>query len=224
MTVAEEVAVTQEEEQLVVFELAGESYGLDIGAVNTIIRMQAITHVPRAPEFVEGVINLRGSIIPVVDLRKRFGLNAYEETKASRIVVVETAGGAFGLIVDAVTETLSLSREVIEPPSSIVSTADSHYLRGVAKLEERLIILLDIERILGAEETDALTEAAPAFSEIEEPVATSPASTPEGAAATAAAGRPEEGGGSNPSTRTPKRSRTNGKRAKATAKVAVAAR
>jgi len=207
----QERATSTEEEQLVVFELAGESYGVDIGAVNTIIRMQEITHVPRAPAFVEGVINLRGSIIPVLDLRKRFGLNAYEETKASRIVVVETAGGAFGLIVDAVTETLSLSREVIEPPSSIVATADSHYLRGVAKLEERLIILLEIERILRLEETDALAEAAPAFSEIEEPVAT------------AAAGRPEEGGASNPSTRRPKRSRTNGKRAKATAKVTAAA-
>lgn len=160
MTITEEVATATEEEQLVVFELAKESYGVDIGAVNTIIRMQRITHVPRAPHFVEGVINLRGSIVPVIDLRKRFGLGTYEETKASRIVVVETAAGLIGMIVDAVTETLSLASDAIEPPSSLVTTTDSHYLRGVAKLDERLIILLDIEKILSLHETDALAELA----------------------------------------------------------------
>jgi purine-binding chemotaxis protein CheW len=158
MTVAQEIALAAEEQQLVVFELSRESYGVDIGAVNTIIRMQPITHVPRAPEFVEGVINLRGSIVPVIDLRKRFGLDSYAETKASRIVVVETAVGLVGMVVDAVTETLSLSREAIEPPSSVVTTTESHYLRGVAKLDERLIILLAIEKLLSAAETEALGE------------------------------------------------------------------
>ncbi len=214
---SETASVTEQEEQLVVFELAGESYGVDIGAVNTIIRMQQITHVPRAPEYVEGVINLRGNIIPVVDLRKRFGLEAREDTKASRIVVVETLLGAFGLIVDAVTETLTVSRGVIEPPSSIVATADSRYLRGVAKLEGRLIILLEIEQIVAALEgddltEDDLTEAVPAFSQTEEPVAATAVGPAEGLVP------------SNPSPGKPKRSRTNGKRAKATAKVAVAAR
>jgi len=156
MTAGAEVAATTEEEQLVVFELDRESYGVDIAAVNTIIRMQQITHVPRAPEFVEGVINLRGSIVPVIDLRKRFGLGAFEETKASRIVVVETAAGLVGMVVDAVTETLSLAGDAIEPPSSLVTTADSRYLRGVAKLDDRLIILLDLERILTESESDAL--------------------------------------------------------------------
>ncbi len=158
MTMTQELGVGSEEQQLVVFELSGESYGVDIGAVNTIIRMQPITHVPRAPEFVEGVINLRGSIVPVIDLRKRFGLSAFEETKASRIVVVETGGGLFGMIVDAVTETLLLSRDSIEPPSSIVTSADSQYLRGVAKADDRLIIMLDIQRILSASETEMLAE------------------------------------------------------------------
>jgi len=157
MTVAQEIALAAEQ-QLVVFELSRESYGVDIGAVNTIIRMQPITHVPRAPEFVEGVINLRGSIVPVIDLRKRFGLDSQEETKASRIVVVETAVGLVGMVVDAVTETLSLSREAIKPPSSVVTTTESHYLRGVAKLQERLIILLAIEKLLSDAETDALGE------------------------------------------------------------------
>ncbi len=156
MTASQELALGSEEQQLVVFELSGESYGVDISAVNTIIRMQPITHVPRAPEFVEGVINLRGSIVPVIDLRRRFGLSNFEETKASRIVVVETESGLIGMIVDAVTETLSISFDAIEPPSSIVTSTDSRYLRGVAKTDDRLLILLDIERILSAAESEAL--------------------------------------------------------------------
>ncbi len=158
MAIAQEVTSGVEEEQLVVFELAGESYGVDIGAVNTIIRMQRITHVPRAPVFVEGVINLRGSIVPVIDLRKRFGLGTFEESKASRIVVTETKSGLMGIIVDAVTETASLPTDAIEPPSSLVTTADSHYLRGVAKMDERLIILLNLESILTESESDELAD------------------------------------------------------------------
>jgi len=158
MTMTQEMALSSEEQQLVVFELSGESYGVNISAVNTIIRMQPITHVPRAPAFVEGVINLRGSIVPVIDLRKRFGFAAFEETKASRIVVVETNVGLIGMIVDAVTETLSLQTDAIEPPASIVTSADSRYLRGVAKVAERLIILLDIQKILSAAEGGAVTQ------------------------------------------------------------------
>jgi purine-binding chemotaxis protein CheW len=158
----QELGVGSEEQQLVVFELSGESYGVDIGAVNTIIRMQPITHVPRAPEFVEGVINLRGTIVPVIDLRTRFGLAALEETKASRIVVVETEAGVMGMIVDAVTETLSLSSNSIEPPASIVVSADSQYLRGVAKLDDRLIIMLDIEKVLSEREVASLSGLADA--------------------------------------------------------------
>jgi len=160
MSLTQEVATDSEEQQLVVFELSGESYGVEIGAVNTIIRMQPITHVPRAPEFVKGVINLRGSIVPVIDLRTRFGLAGFEETKASRIVVVETESGLMGMIVDAVTETLSLPTSAIEPPSSIVTSADSRYLRGVAKADDRLLILLDLERILTASEKEVMTSIA----------------------------------------------------------------
>ena len=178
MTMTEEAAVAAEEEQLVVFELAGESYGVDIGAVNTIIRMQRITRVPRAPDFVEGVINLRGSIIPVIDLRKRFELGAFEETKASRVVVVETAAGLIGLIVDAVTETLSLASDAVEPPSSIVTTADSRYLRGVAKLDDRLIILLDLERIFGDSESEQLRGVGAAVADAAETEVEMPAAAP----------------------------------------------
>jgi purine-binding chemotaxis protein CheW len=156
MVVTKEAVATKQEEQLVIFELGNESYGVDIGAVNTIIRMQPVTHVPRAPEAVVGVINLRGSIVPVMDLRKRFLAGAYEETKASRIVVVETEIGVIGMIVDAVTETLSIAADTIEPPSTLVSTVDSQYLRGVAKVAERLIILLNIEKLFSRIETEAI--------------------------------------------------------------------
>lgn len=153
-----DVGVDESFEQLVVMELSGESYGVDIGAVNTIIRMQEVTAIPRTPSFVEGVINLRGSIIPVIDLRKRFGLNVGEMTKASRIVVVETSNQVIGMIVDAVAETLRLPIEAIEPPSPVVVSVDSSYVRGVGKLEGRLLILLDLDKVLTAKEAESLAK------------------------------------------------------------------
>lgn len=155
----EHVAMMDDEQQLVVFELSGESYGVDIGAVNTIIRMQDITEIPRSPEFVEGVINLRGSIIPVIDLRMRFGLPQGEATKASRIVVVEAVGQMIGLVVDAVTETMRLADGSIEPPSPIVTSVDSEYVRGVGKLENRLVILLDLDKVLSSSDVETLRSA-----------------------------------------------------------------
>jgi purine-binding chemotaxis protein CheW len=149
-------ANVSEEEQLVVFELASESYGVDIGTVSTIIRMQSITAMPKSPKFVEGVINLRGNIIPVIDLRKRLGLAAGEATRASRIVVVDASGQMIGMIVDAVAETIRLSQDSIEPPSPIVTSIDSDYVRGVGKLESRLVILLDLDKVLTVKESEAL--------------------------------------------------------------------
>ena len=128
------------EKQLVVFDLAEEAYGVDIGAVREIIRMQDITQVPRTPEFVEGVINLRGKVIPVVDLRKRFGFEAEDATKDTRIVVVDIGGQDIGVVVDAVNEVLRVAAGAVEPPSSVITTADSEYLLGIVKLETRLIM------------------------------------------------------------------------------------
>ena len=121
---ADNNSVSLEERQLVIFDLAAESYGVDINAVQGIIRMQTITKVPRTPEFVEGVINLRGEVIPVVDLRKRFGLTATEETKDSRIVVVYIGGQQVGMVVDAVTEVLRISADSIEPPRAVTESSD----------------------------------------------------------------------------------------------------
>jgi purine-binding chemotaxis protein CheW len=140
------------EQQLVVFDLANEHYGVNISAVESIIKMQAITAVPRAPSFVEGVTNLRGSVVPVIDLRQRFGLPAGEETKETRIVVVEMGGTTVGMVVDGVSEVLSVTEEDIEPPSPIVMTIDSAFITGIAKVDDRLIILLDLGRVLSTGE------------------------------------------------------------------------
>ena len=143
-------------EQIVVLDLGGEAYGVEIGRVEEIIRMQAITRVPNGPAFIEGVTNLRGRVIPVLDLRKRFGLPASDATRRSRIVVGELGEHTVGLVVDGVSEVLQLSSEAVEPPSTLVTSADSGFLRGVAKLDERLILLLDLSRILSRSEAEDL--------------------------------------------------------------------
>ncbi len=152
--------VLDAEEQLVIFELANEVYGVDISRVQEIIRMTTITRLPRAPEFVEGVINLRGKVIPVVDLKKRFGLAEGDRTKASRIVVVDVGDHTIGMVVDAVSEVLRVHSSAVEPPSPVVTTIESDYIRGIAKLEGRLIILLDLDKVLSWEEKRKLREVA----------------------------------------------------------------
>ncbi len=155
----EEDKQQQSEKQLVVFDLANEVYGMDIGVVLEIIRMQEITKVPRTPEFVEGIINLRGKIIPVVDLRKRFSLPVTDETADNRIVVVDIDGQGIGMVVDAVAEVMRINSGSIEPPSEAITTQESDYLLGIAKLDDRLIILLDMNNLLLKEERRALVQA-----------------------------------------------------------------
>ena len=152
---AMEPTIGGDEQQLVLFQVGAELYGVDIARVHEIIRLQAITRVPRAPAFVEGIINLRGKVIPVVDLRRRFGLPSAEHTRASRIVVVEIGDQVVGIIVDAVSEVLRVHGAAIEPPSPVVAGIDSEYLHGIAKLPERLVILLDLDRVLARDERRA---------------------------------------------------------------------
>ncbi len=133
--------------QLVTFFLGGEVYGIDILAVQEIIRMQNITDVPRTADYVEGVINLRGKVIPIIDLRKRFNLVASEETKDSRIIVVEIHHKIIGMIVDGVSKVIRLNADLVEPPSLIVGGADYNYIKGVGRINDQLVILLDIEKI-----------------------------------------------------------------------------
>jgi purine-binding chemotaxis protein CheW len=146
--------------QIVVCELGGERYGLDIGSVYEIIRIQPITAVPAAPEFVEGVINLRGRIIPIVDLACRFGLPRQDTTKASRIIVASTGGLRVGLIVDGVSEVLMVPEEAVESTPEVVVGHNSAYIRGIAKLDEDLVILLELEALFGESERTKLAAAA----------------------------------------------------------------
>ncbi len=156
--------VAETETQLVVFDLASEFYGVDIGDVREIIRMQSITRVPGAPPFVEGVINLRGSVVPVVDLRKRLALTINEQTQESRIVVVDIAGRDVGVIVDGVNEVLRIPLSSVDPPSSMITDSDSDYLRGIARLEDKLIILLDLSKALATIDTQSVLDSATASS------------------------------------------------------------
>ena len=151
-----EQTTTFSDEQMVGLELAGEFYGVEISRIQEIIRMQPITSVPNGPAFVVGLTNLRGRVIPVMDLRARFSLDVSEPSRRSRIVVAEMGEHTVGLIVDAVSEVLRISPSMVEPPSSLVTSADSAYLRGVAKIDERLVLLLDLSHVLSADEDAAL--------------------------------------------------------------------
>jgi purine-binding chemotaxis protein CheW len=144
--------------QLVTFSIGEEEFGVDILKVQEIIRMMGITKVPKAPNFVEGVINLRGNVIPIVDLRKRFGLDAREHDKHTRIIVIEINSTIVGFIVDAVSEVLRIPAGTVEPPPPVVAGFDSEYISGVGKLEDRLLILLDLNRLLSSEEVDVLAQ------------------------------------------------------------------
>ncbi|MBN1162082.1 MAG: purine-binding chemotaxis protein CheW [Dehalococcoidales bacterium] len=136
------------EKQMVLFELGTETYGLDIASVHEIIRMQPITKVPKAPFYVEGVINLRGRVIPVIDIGKRFGFEKTEEAKNNRIVVINIKDTTLGIIVDAVTEVIRIPAESIDPVSDIVTSGQSDYLQGIAKLPEKMIIILALDKLL----------------------------------------------------------------------------
>ncbi len=144
--------------QLVVFKIGNEEYGVEISEVQEINRMIEITKIPRAPEFVEGVINLRGKVIPVIDLRKRFGMEKKDYDKNSRIIVVEIDEKLVGMIVDAVTEVLRITSDSIEPPPPIIAGIGSEYLKGVGKLDDRMLILLDLSKVFTDTEKEHLLE------------------------------------------------------------------
>jgi purine-binding chemotaxis protein CheW len=146
--------------QVVICQLGDESYGLDIGSVYEIIRFQESTAVPTAPGYVDGVINLRGRIIPVMDMSSRFGLKRAETTKSTRIIVAGTAGMRVGLVVDAVTEVMMVSDDAVEPTPPVVSGMDSTYIRGIAKLSEQLVILLDLGALFSEYVATGVTQAA----------------------------------------------------------------
>lgn len=144
--------------QLVTFKVGSEEFGIEIFSVKEIIRMLGITKVPQAPEFVEGVVNLRGKVIPIIDIRKRFGMDSLNHDKNTRIVVVEMENVLVGFVVDAVSEVLRIPADTVEPPPPVVAGIEAEYINGVGKLEDRLLIMLDLNKLLGADEKNALKQ------------------------------------------------------------------
>lgn len=140
---------TGNEMQLVIFKLGREDYGVSILQVQEIKRIMDITRVPNSPDFIKGVINLRGSVLPVLDLKKRLDLPPGEYTDSTRIIIVKVEEIIVGLIVDGVSEVTALAAENIEPPGNVVSGVSAQYLSGVGKQDDKLLILLNLATIVG---------------------------------------------------------------------------
>lgn len=148
--------------QLVTFGIDEEEFGVDILRVQEIIRIMEITKVPKSPPFVEGVINLRGKVIPIIDLRRRFGMPAKKYDKSTRIIVVDISMSTIGFVVDSVSEVLRIPASTVEPtpPSALIGQNDSNYISGMSKLSDRLLILLDLDKLLTSEELEAVESVA----------------------------------------------------------------
>jgi purine-binding chemotaxis protein CheW len=146
--------------QLVSFQLAKEIYGIEITKVREIILISEITKIPQTPHYVRGLINLRSTVIPVIDLRSFFGLQEGEQTDESRIMVLQAAGKTIGIMVDAVSEVLRVKNDQIAPPPPTVTQLGKEYITGLVKLDKQLLILLNIDLILGNEKTDEILTAA----------------------------------------------------------------
>ena len=144
--------------QLVSFKLGDEEFGVDILSVQEINRMMPITKMPDTPHYVDGIVNLRGRIIPVIDLRTRMGMSRKEHDNHSRIIVVELSYSVVGFIVDRVHEVLRIPTSITEQPPSVVAGIDSDYITAVGKLEDRLLILLDLNKVITSEELQMVEE------------------------------------------------------------------
>jgi purine-binding chemotaxis protein CheW len=147
--------------QLVTFTLGNEEYAVDILKVQEINRMADIAKVPNSPSYVEGVINLRGRVIPVVNLRRRFGLGEKDRDARSRIVIMDVQGVTMGLVVDSVSEVLRIPSGIVEATPPMASDVSTEFIRGIAKLEDRLIILIDMDKLIERPESVAIVGCAP---------------------------------------------------------------
>ena len=135
-------------QQVVVFELSGETYALDILHVHEIIRIQPVTPVPGAPEYIEGLINLRGRVVPIVDLRKRFTLPTRPIGDKSRIIVIQVGDDIVGVVVDAVFEVITVAPDLVEPAARVVTGLDAESIRSIAKIEGRMVAVLNPDKII----------------------------------------------------------------------------
>ncbi len=146
--------------QLVSFTIGEEEFGVNILTVQEINRMVDVTRVPNTPSYVDGIINLRGKVIPIIDLRCRFSMERKPKDKNTRIIVVELSGTIFGFVVDSVSEVLRIPLSVIEPPPSIIAGISKEFITSIVKLDDRLLILLDLEHILTMDEFSSLNAIA----------------------------------------------------------------
>ena len=153
------LAATADSMQLVSFKLGEETYGIEITKIREIILMGQITQVPETPHYIKGLINLRSTVIPVIDLRARFGLPEGELTDESRIMVLNVGQRTIGIVVDAVSEVLRVSGDQISEAPPTVASLGNEYMTGLVRLEEQLLILLDVDKLFGEEETAAMENA-----------------------------------------------------------------
>jgi purine-binding chemotaxis protein CheW len=143
--------------QLVSFNLDQEEYGVEVLKVREIIRMPSITHMPNTPHYIDGIINLRGKVIPIISMRKKFGLMVAEYNSHTRIIIMDISGELMGFIVDAVSEVIRISGSEIQPSPSVAATGiDQDCIAGVINLSERLLVLLDLDRMFSHEEKEFL--------------------------------------------------------------------
>ena len=146
------------EAKFVIFKLDTEEYGMDILRVQGIERMLPITRVPKTPDFVEGVCNLRGSIVPIIDLRQRFNIPKKQQDDNTRIIVVSLDDIRVGLIVDSANDVITVNSADIEPTPSVIDSIDNKFISGVAKVQDRLVIILDLLKVLNKEEIVEIKE------------------------------------------------------------------
>ena len=156
--VAERKKTSSLEEKYLAFILDNESYGIEILRVREIIGLMDVTTVPQTPEYMKGVINLRGKVIPVIDLRLKFSMQEKEHTDETCVIVVEVNNTSIGIIVDSVSEVLEITRGEIEESPHFGQDIDTSYIMGLGKVKEKIVILLDIEEILSSEELDMVNQ------------------------------------------------------------------
>ena len=145
---------------LVTFRLGSGEYAIDIMQAKEIIKMEKITLIPNAPDFVEGVINLRGNIIPIIDLKKRFNLEETEGDKNTGIIIVKIEDVDMGIIIDSISKVVSISNSDIQPPPPMLSGIGQKYIKGVGKLEDKLLVVLDLEKLFTTDEEEEETASA----------------------------------------------------------------
>jgi purine-binding chemotaxis protein CheW len=147
---------TGELRQFISFSVGEEEYGLELLRVKEVIRIREITWLPKAPTFVKGIINLRGDVIPIIDLRDKFGLESRENTASTRVIVVEVDGRLMGMVVDSASQVVRIPADQIDPPPPVLGGFSQEFITGVGKLDDKLIILLNTDAILTIEELQAL--------------------------------------------------------------------